>query len=77
MPSSATPPPSRLPVHKPRFLTVSEVGIILRLSPQQVEALIAQKLLPAIRSGSDGQGLRVRREDLETYIQQRSRVRSE
>ena len=72
-----SPPPSRLPAHRPRFFTVAEVGIILRLSPHQVEELIAQKALPAIRSGTDGQGFRVRWEDLETYIQRRSRVKSE
>ncbi len=77
MPLSKTPPPLKFPVHKPRFFTVAEVGIILRLSPKQVEELIAQKTLPAIRAGTDGVGFRVRREDLEAYIQQRSRVKSE
>jgi hypothetical protein len=68
---------SRLPVRKPRFFTVAEVGIILRMTAKEVEALISKKELMGIKSGTEGHTFRVRSEDLEIYIQRRSRIESE
>lgn len=77
MPGSSKTPSSRLPLRKPRFFSVAEVSIILKLTPQAVEALITSKELMGIRSGMDGATFRVRSEDLETYIRQRSRAARE
>ena len=74
LPASSKTPPSRLPLRKPRFFSVAEVSIILKLSPQEVETLIANKELMAIRSGMEGRTFRVRAEDLEAHIQTLSRT---
>ena len=77
MPGSSKTPASRLPLRKPRFFSVPEVSIILKLSPQEVEALITNKELMGIRSGMDSRTFRVRSEDLETYVRRRSRAARE
>jgi excisionase family DNA binding protein len=76
MPVSSKTPPSRFPARKPRFFSVAEVSIILKLTTQEVEALIEKKELMGIRGGTEGRTFRVRSEDLETYIR-RSRVARE
>ncbi len=56
------------PFSEARFVTVSEVADLLRVSRMTVYRLIDQRSLPAIRVG---RGYRILEEDVHRYLQER------
>ncbi len=58
------------PIH---MLSVAEVSEIIRVSPKLVRDWISAGLLPAFRLGPNTRLMRVRSQDLETFIEQHIR----
>ncbi len=56
-----------------RMLSVAEVSEIIRVSPKLVRDWISAGLLPAFRLGPNTRLMRVRSQDLETFIEQHIR----
>ncbi|MDY3048861.1 MAG: helix-turn-helix domain-containing protein [Rothia sp. (in: high G+C Gram-positive bacteria)] len=56
-----------------RFITLTDVGEILNISPSQTRALVRSGELPAIQIGGRNQW-RIEKSKLEEYIQERYRL---
>jgi excisionase family DNA binding protein len=56
------------PFYQARFLTVSEVAQLMRVSRMTVYRLIGQGTLPAVRVG---RGYRLREEEVRRYLEER------
>jgi excisionase family DNA binding protein len=56
------------PFNEARFVTVSEVALLMRVSRMTVYRLIKQGELPAVRVG---RGYRLREEDVHRYLNDR------